>query len=49
MELEIETNQKPTRKYSVPIFNHRPKRPKKGTTESAINQTIATKFETIES
>ena len=50
MEIEIETNQKPIRKYSVPIFN---KRPKTTTTESAINnQSIATEsknFETIES
>lgn len=53
MEVEIETNQKPIRKYSVPIFNKRPKRPKTATTESSINnQSIATEsknFETIES
>lgn len=50
MEVEIETNQKPFRKYSVPIFNHRPKPPKKVTTESEIiNQSKTTEFETIES
>ena len=51
MQVEIETNQKPIRKYSVPIFNHRPKRPKKITTEwEIINQSkTTTEFETIES